>query len=246
MTHVFFAAAATDATVGGTLLLDGDEGHHAVKVRRISVGEAVEVVDGAGTRAIGTVREVHKQSCTVLVDAVEVEPSPAQRVTVVQALTKKDRCDQVIELLTEVGVDEVVPWRAYRSMTSEVPSKWVRISVESCKQSRQSRFPQIRQLADTSTAVKFLREQTAAGAQVLVCHESATAPIAQVVRADASGYVIVIGPEGGLTDDELNDFVDAGADVVRLGPTVLRAATAGAVAASIVSALTGRWSTVKE
>ena len=246
MTHVFYSAAATDASVGGELLLDGDEGHHAVKVRRITVGEQVEVVDGRGTRACGSVSEVRKDSCTVSVESIEHEPVASPAVTVVQALTKKDRSDQAIELLTEVGVDVVLPWRAQRSVTSEVPAKWARIVVESCKQSRRARFPRVHDLAVTDAVVAFLNEQKSAGAQVLVCHESATVPMSQVLQTAASAYVIVIGPEGGLTDDELQAFTGAGADVVKLGPSVLRAATAGAVAASIVSALSTRWSATKE
>lgn len=241
MTHVFVSKAASAIAAGTQLLLDGDEGHHAVKVRRINVGELVEVIDGNGTRVFGVVESVGKQSCIINVKSVTIDPLPTKSLTVIQALTKKDRSDQVIELLTEVGVDAVIPWRAHRSITTDVPAKWARIIAESCKQSRQARFPAVAEVVDSADAVALARDHVAAGAQLLVCHESATSPISTSLDVRADAYVIVIGPEGGLTDDELRAFENVGAQTVCLGPSVLRAATAGAVAASIVSAITHRW-----
>ena len=241
MTHVFYAVSAGSAEPGHLLILDGDEGHHAVKVRRIETGEQIEIIDGLGARAAGTVQSVSKQACVMLVESIEHDAEVVPPLTVIQALTKKDRADQVIELLTEVGVDTIIPWRAQRSVMKEVPAKWARIVVESCKQSRQARFPDVHEVTETAQIVQGVRDQVTLGVQVLICHERATAPIAEVVLADATGYVIVIGPEGGLTDDEISALVDAGGQLVLMGPSVLRAATAGAVAASIVSAVSGRW-----
>ena len=241
MTHVFYAVSAGLTQPGHLLILDGDEGHHAVKVRRIEIGEKIEIIDGLGARAAGTVQSVSKQACVMLVESVEHDADVLPPLTVIQALTKKDRADQVIELLTEVGVDTIIPWRAARSVMKEVPAKWARIVVESCKQSRQARFPNVHVVTETSRILTLVRDQVQLGAQVLICHERATGSIAQSVRADASAYTIVIGPEGGLTDDEIAALADAGGELVLMGPSVLRAATAGAVAASIVSAVSGRW-----
>ena len=243
MSHVFHVPSAAGCAVGQIVVIDGDEGHHAVRVRRIAVGEPVELVDGLGTRVHGLVREVGKATCSAEVLTVATEPQPTPRITVLQALVKKDRSDQAIELLTESGVDCIIPWRAQRSQSREVPAKWARLVVESSKQSRRARFPRIEAMVDTNAAVEWVRER-ATRAVVLVCHESRAArSITDALRAGALAgeYVIVIGPEGGLTDEETEGFIAAGAQPVWLGPTVMRAATAGAVATAIVSALTNRW-----
>ncbi|MBU6213975.1 MAG: RsmE family RNA methyltransferase, partial [Actinomycetales bacterium] len=292
--------------------LDSDEGHHAVRVRRVRVGESVELVDGRGTRAEGVVTVVGKSECTVEVRAVAHELALVPRLTVVQALVKRDRSDQTMELLTEAGVDMVVPWSAARSQSSEVPAKWPRIAAESSKQSRRARFPVITPAGDTAAVRQLVTDTVASGGVVLLCHENAHSPIADVLRdagalsdsfmihgtgfsaaSDLDGgsgaltgsdaptspseldggsgarndveiespaivnnsaettdahtavavedIVVVVGPEGGLTADELAAFTAAGAKPVVMGPSVMRAATAGAAAACIVSALTNRW-----
>lgn len=243
MNHVFVADLA-GVHDGSELLVDGDEGHHAVRVRRIRVGESVEVVDGAGTRVIGEVAQVFKDSCTVSVREVAHEPAASPQLTVIQALVKKDRSDQAIELLTEAGVDVVVPWAAARSQMPTLPAKWERIARESSKQARRARFPEIRNVHTTESVAQLIESVTRDGGLALVCHESATSPLVQVLANAGAGVqhvVIVIGPEGGLTDEETSRFTSAGAQAVVMGPAVMRAATAGAVAASIVSAVTPRW-----
>ena len=246
MSHVFYLPNIGECGVGDVVVIDGDEGHHAVRVRRIAVAEEIEIVDGVGTRVAGIVREVGKASCTVEVLTVTAEPQPTPQVTVVQALVKKDRSDQVIELLTESGVDRIIAWRAQRSQMRETPAKWDRLVVESSKQSRRARFPVVEPARDTADVIELVSER-ADRAVVLVCHESREArSITDVLRElpDADEYIIVIGPEGGLTDEETDAFAAAGAHTVWLGPTVMRAATAGAIAAAIVSAQTSRWTSV--
>ena len=242
MSHVF-VSDLTAAVAGSHITLDSDESHHAVRVRRVRIGEQVELVDGLGTRATGTVSSVGKSECAIEVGGVANEPSLTPRLTVVQALVKRDRSDQAMELLTEAGVDTVVPWAAARSQSSDIPAKWPRIATESSKQSRRARFPVIAPAHSTTAVGGLIAETVAAGGLALLCHESARTPIADVISASGalSEVVIVVGPEGGLTDEELAAFTDAGAQPVIMGPSVMRAATAGAAAACIVSALTNRW-----
>jgi len=246
MTHVFHHADAVALVVGATARIDGDDGHHAVRVRRISVGESVELVDGAGTRARGRVHEVGKSTCVIEVLSVTRESEPHPKITVLQALVKKDRSDQAIELLTEAGVDHVIGWQAQRSQTHELPVKWPRLAIEASKQSRRARFPQITGPLNTSAAVALVADVAQRGC-VIVCHEARAPHISrhlrEVVRSNptASEYLIIIGPEGGLTEAETESFVNVGAHIAWMGPTVMRAATAGAVASSIVAALTDRW-----
>lgn len=245
MSHVFFAQMP-EVAVGSQVELSENEGHHAVRVRRVRVGETVELVDGHGVRAIGDVCAVGAATCTIDVTALTFEPVLAPALTVVQALVKRDRSDQAMELLTETGVDTVIPWAASRSQSHVMPTKWPRIAIESAKQSRRARFPVVTEVHTTSDVAALIRSRVATGAVALLCHESADTSIVEALASidstsAVSDIIIVVGPEGGLTQDELATCRDAGATAVVMGPSVMRAATAGAAAASIVSALTPRW-----
>src|SRR5207249_3264670 len=108
---------ATDLSAD-RVVLDGPEGRHAATVRRIRVGEQVDLVDGLGTRVTGAVSAATKDTLTVEVTRRVVEPRPEPRLTVVQALAKGDRGELAVELATEVGVDTIVPWQADRCQLS--------------------------------------------------------------------------------------------------------------------------------
>ena len=216
---------------GDTILLDGPEGRHAALVKRIRVGETVDLVDGRGTRATGTVTATTKDTVTVDVVRRVLEPAPSPRLTVVQALAKGDRGELAVELLTEVGVDVIVPWAAARCVakwTDKSLQRWRSTAHEAAKQSRRAWFPEVREVASTA--------EVAALPDVLVLHEEAATPLS---AASVSGdVVLVVGPEGGIAPEEL---VALGGTAVRLGPTVLRTSTAGAAAAAVLSARLGRW-----
>ena len=221
---VFFSASLEDDLV----VLDGPEGRHAAVVKRLRTGEAVDLVDGRGTRASGTVATVGKDTVTVAVSERVHEPAPEPRLTVVQALAKGDRGELAVQLMTEVGVDEIVPWAAARCIAKwndKVGQRWRATAHEAAKQSRRAWFPVVRDLLSGPLA-----------GQVLVLHEEATVALSGV---DLTGDVtLVVGPEGGIGAEELAAL---GGTPVRLGPTVLRTSTAGAAAAAVVNARLGRW-----
>lgn len=240
MSNPVFFCPALDGDAGGDLVqLTGAEGRHAATVRRIRIGEVVDLVDGRGTRCSGPVTATTKQSLTVQVSTRVLEPQPTPLITVVQALAKGDRGELAVELMTEVGVDAIVPWAAARCVVNwtgerEVRSleKWRRTAQEAAKQARRAWFPQVH---DSHTTARV----AALSGQVLMLHESAATPLSEVpVSGDV---VLVVGPEGGISTEELDTFIEAGATAVRLGSTVLRTSTAGAVAASVISARLGRW-----
>lgn len=231
-------------TAGETLRLEGAEGRHAATVRRLRVGEAVLVTDGRGRRSVGSVAAVGKDTVDVLVSSVELLAAPSPRIVVVQALPKGDRGELAVELLTEVGVDEIVPWQAERCITQwrgdkadKAVAKWRATARESTKQSRRSWAPVVADLVTTRQVAELLSAATLA----VVLHESATETLAALEVPPAGDVVLVIGPEGSLTDAELATFDEAGASVRLMGDSVMRTSTAGAVAASVLLARSSRW-----
>ena len=230
---------------GERVVLAGPEGRHAATVRRVTVGEAVDLVDGRGTRASCTVTAVARDTVELVVHSRAYEPAAAPRLVLVQALAKGDRGELAVELATEVGVDVVVPWSASRSIVKwdgergeKALARWRSTAREAGKQSRRARHPEVTSPETTAQVASRLRTAAAA----LVLHEAATDPLAQQAFPATGDVVLVVGPEGGVTEDELVAFAAAGALAVRLGPSVLRTSTAGAAAAAVVSARTARWS----
>jgi len=224
---------------GDAFDLTGEEGRHAARVRRLSVGEKLSVGDGRGGVLECEVTAVLGDGLALAVRSRRLVPAPDPRLVVVQALPKGDRAELAVETMTELGVDEIVPWAASRSITrwdggrgDKALYRWQRTAREAAKQSRRAWVPQVSALA-TTTAV--------APRVTLVLHEAATTPLASVAVPDRGEIVVAVGPEGGISDDELAAFSAAGAVAVRLGEPVLRTSTAGAAALAALSLRLGRW-----
>jgi 16S rRNA (uracil1498-N3)-methyltransferase len=251
MTAPFFLVepSALPSTVGDIVTIDGPEGRHAATVRRLEVGEAVRVGDGRGRVVEGQVLAVlGRDRVDVEVASYVEHPAPSPRVVVVQALAKGDRSDLAVELATEVGVDVVVPWAASRSIAvwkgekaERGVEKWRATAREAAKQSRRPFVPEVRGLASTADVAARIRAVVDRGGVAAVLHESASHRIDALALPRSGDIVLVVGPEGGIGGDELELFADAGARAVRLGPSVLRTSTAGAVAAALVLQRSGRW-----
>ncbi|MFC4051111.1 16S rRNA (uracil(1498)-N(3))-methyltransferase [Actinomadura syzygii] len=236
--------AGTDALARDHVVLDGPEGRHAATVRRLRPGERVDLTDGAGLLAECVVAAADRASLTLDVLARRREPEPAPRITVVQALPKGDRGELAVETMTEAGVDEIVPWAASRCVTQWRPerrekalARWRNAAREAGKQARRSRFPDVADLASTDDVAGRI----AAAALALVLHEEADAPLSAAAPPATGEIIVVVGPEGGITDAELAALAAAGGRPTRLGPTVLRTSTAGVAAAAVLLAATGRW-----
>ncbi len=230
--------------VGDTAVLAGDEGRHAAKVRRIRVGEHLDLTDGIGGLARCTVRSVGTDVVELDVGERRQDPPGAPRIVVVQALPKGDRGELAVELMTELGVDEIVPWSAQRSITSwrgdratKALHRWRATARAATKQSRRTWLPEVTPLCDTAGLLKRLDAAPVA----IVLHEEATAALSEVDLPAEGELVLVVGPEGGISPDELAAFTAVGGLACRLGPTVLRTSTAGAAALSVISARVGRW-----
>jgi 16S rRNA (uracil1498-N3)-methyltransferase len=241
---VHLVPSLAGVTVGSTVTVEGDEAHHAVAVRRLRVGEQVLLTDGAGASAVGPVASTAKRVFSITVASASTDPAPSPSVTVVQALPKGDRGELAVEVLTEIGAATIVPWAASRSVAvwkgeraEKSLARWRATAREAAKQARRTWFPQVTPLASTADVAA----RVAAADVAVVLHEEASTRLSAVpVPADGE-VVVIVGPEGGLSPEELAAFGEAGAVTVRLGAEVLRTSTAGLAAVSALLARTSRW-----
>jgi 16S rRNA (uracil1498-N3)-methyltransferase len=238
-----FLAAPGDLA-GQFVTLSGPEGHHAATVRRLRPGERADVGDGAGTLAQCTVTSVGKDSVVLAVRAVHELPPPSPRLAVAQALPKGDRGELAVELMTEVGVDTIIPWSADRSITRwqgdrgvRALSRWRATAREAAKQSRRPWLPDV--TGPATTAV--LAERVRAAALAIVLAADAPAKLHALPLPGQGDILLVVGPEGGISPAERAALRESGAIEARLGPTVLRTSTAGATAAAVLLSRTSRW-----
>ena len=224
-----------DIGSGPTITVDGDEAHHAIKVVRLNLGEEIVLTDGQGNWAQGKVSTIGKKSFDVTVDLRGFENSRSPELIVIQALTKSDRMRETIELLTVAGADRIIPWKAERSIAHEKESsteRWSAVATAAAKQSRRVRFPIIESALTTKQIVERF------GAKIIVLHESASHKISELTFLDQDPIVILVGPEGGISEAELEQVSGS---VVRLGQEVLRSAHAGFAALSAIQTLIQRW-----
>lgn len=229
----------------GTLWLDGPEGRHAATVKRLRAGEGVRLGDGRGGLARAVVVSTGRDRVQLeIVERCDV-PAPRLRVVLAQALVKGDRGELAVELATEAGVDEVLPWRAARCVArwedgprgEKALGRWRATVREAAKQARRPWVPPVGEPVATAELARRVGAATAA----LVLHESAEHGLVPDALPEQGDLLLVVGPEGGITDEELATLSAAGALPVRLGPEVLRASTAAAVALGAIGALTARW-----
>ena len=234
----------TAALDGDPITLDGDEGRHAVVVKRLRVGEGLVLTDGRGEAAECTVTTLSKSSLEASVVVRRSTSAPQPRIVVVQAIPKGDHAERAVDLLTEVGVDAIVPWSAARNVVTwkgdraeKALHRWRATARSAAKQARRLWHPDVRDLHSTAQVAELLT----GAATGLVLHEAVSTPLTGVHLPAEGDIVLVVGPEGGITDDELAAFNAAGAEPVRLGTEVLRASSAGMAAAAAILSRTPRW-----
>ena len=242
---VFFAEQLSPE--GTETVLDGPEGRHAATVRRLCPGERLVLTDGCGGVAVCEVLETGRDRLRLHVLRRQTAPAPVLRVTLAQALIKGERGELAVELATEAGVDAVLPWRANRCVArweegpraAKALSRWRETARQAAKQARRAWFPEVAE----PVGITGLGQRCTTAAGCLVLHEAATESLAAVPLPAEGELVVVVGPEGGITDAELATLTAAGGRPVRLGPEVLRSSSAGIVALSAIGALSGRWPT---
>ena len=250
---VFFATPGSlDGMAAGELfVLDGQEARHAVTVKRLSPGEAVDIVDGAGTRMTGKVVTAAPSGLEVECGTVAVEERPDIRLVLVQALAKGDRDELAIETATELGIDAVIPWQSERSIVrwkgdraARAHAKWQSSVAAAAKQARRAWIPYVRPAVESAGLCAAVEAADLA----VILHEDAVRPLRSVLEAwQASGsdgpreVLLIVGPEGGISPREVTKLCSAGAVTALLGHHVLRSSTAGPAAVVLASDVLGRW-----
>jgi 16S rRNA (uracil1498-N3)-methyltransferase len=206
------------------------------------VGEFIDLCDGQGRRATAEVKLVGKDFIETQVEHIDEEAQSDIQIIAVQALAKGDRAELAIEIATEVGADVIIPWKAEHCIakwddSGKTLAKWQRIAREASKQSRRSRIPEVRNVETTSELIETLKGCAA----VYVLHESADMSLAKVIVPRSGSIAVITGPEGGISPQELQKFAEAGFVIARMGATVMRTSTAGAIAIGVLAAKTSRW-----
>lgn len=251
---IFYISAEEYETLtpGASFELDGPEGKHAL-VKRMEVGESIDLGDGTGRRAVGTVHSLTDRGVIVRVKQLREEHT-SPRIYLVQALAKDGRDLLAIETATELGVYGVLPWSADRSIVrwkgeraSKAHTKWQNTVTAAAKQSRRALIPEVYDLYSTTDLVELIEEVTGQGSAVFILHEQATERLSALARKLVEvenlpeEIYLLVGPEGGISDREVQLFTDAGAQLALLGDEVLRSSTAGSAAMCTLNVVLGRW-----
>lgn len=238
-------AAAEGSPTASVVHLRGPDARHATTVARVRVGENLRLGDGAGLVVLGIVTSVEPGDVALAVERVERYERPHPSIHLVQALAKGDRDELAVQAATELDVDGVIPWQAARSVSRWDAAKavknrerWQTIAREATKQSLRPWMPVIEPLATTAQLAA-----RAAASTVLVLDPTAEHALSSLTPADLGqgDVLLVVGPEGGVSPEERDALVAAGARCVRLGSSVLRTSTAGPAAIAVLSSTLGRW-----
>jgi 16S rRNA (uracil1498-N3)-methyltransferase len=226
------------------ILLSGAEGRHAATVRRLRPGERADVGDGAGLIAECVVAAHSGRGLELTVRARRAVPRPDPQITVVQAIPKGDRGELAVEEMTEVGVDRIVPWAAARCVPvwrdergARSLARWRATAREAAKQSRRAWIPEVTEPASAADVTRVIEKAACA----IVLEPGAAESLGRLEPPGSGELVVIVGPEGGITDEEHAAFRAAGATPRGLGPTVLRTSTAGTVAAAVLLSRSARW-----
>lgn len=237
------ASGASEAQPGDDLVLTGTEAHHAATVRRVRIGEEVTLGDGRGTWLTVECAAVAPREVVVRVVGRRDVAPPTPRLVLAQALAKGDRDELAVQAATELGVDEIVPWQAARSVSrwdaakaAKGRARWAGIAREAAKQAHRAWLPAVAELADTA----FLARRAEAS-RFVVLDPGAATRFADALEPDGREIVIVVGPEGGIADEEFAQFEAGGSTRAMLGDTVLRTSTAGPAALAVANVALGRW-----
>jgi 16S rRNA (uracil1498-N3)-methyltransferase len=240
---MYLDESVEEFVVGAAFELDGAEGRHAVAVSRLRVGETVIIGNGRGLVAEAEAVAVARSSATLRIQAFRFVGEPEVNVTLVQGLAKGDRDERAVEAATELNVSTIVPWAATRSVSrwdadkaAKGQIRWATIAREASKQCLRAWQPVVEPLERTAQVA--LRAESGL---LVVLDPTAEETLSGALANRPARITLVVGPEGGISDEELDIFTQAGAIRVRLGANILRTSTAGPAAIAAINELLHAW-----
>ena len=232
------------ADPGATLVLSGDEAHHAAASRRLHNDDTLWLFDGDGGVARATLLRVaaHGRTLELRIEERRIKPAPKPAIHLACALPKGDRQNTMLDMATQLGMTRFTPLACERSVVkpgANSATRWGKICLEACKQSRRFHLPAIETV---STVRDVVKRSAAEGSGLWLAHPAAqavTVPVA--ANQKTKNVTILIGPEGGFTEEEIRQAVAAGGGLLTLGTSILRIETAALalIAAFALSAGTG-------
>ena len=242
---LFISPIPSDTQIGSKIRIAGAEAKHATSVRRLQIDEAIAVSDGQGKKVRGKVSQLSKDFLELEVASVESVERPKPQLILVQALAKGDRDEMAVQACTELGIQTVIPWQSERSVSIWKPEKqdkhrlrWQTIATEAAKQSLRPFIPEVERVLGTSELVERLKQFDL----TLVLDPTSSTPVTSVSLSGHQSIAIVVGPEGGISPQELEQFRAAGFSLAALGSGILRTSTAGVAVVSYLQATLGNWS----
>jgi 16S rRNA (uracil1498-N3)-methyltransferase len=238
MLSLFFVDSISSGT---TQELTGDEGHHAVSVMRLNLGEKIKIADLSGNWVSGGITEIGKKSLKIDVAERGQVQVAKPALVVIQAVTKSDRVKEMLELLTVGGADQITPWQAERCISkwqSDSASKWQIVIKEAAKQARRVQLPILADVVTTNQLIQMIGQSD----KVILLTENSVNKLSNLnLSGKYERIILIIGPEGGISDSELTQLQSAGAECAKMGELVLRSAHAGFAALAAIQSAIGRW-----
>ncbi|MDR2505660.1 MAG: 16S rRNA (uracil(1498)-N(3))-methyltransferase [Oscillospiraceae bacterium] len=246
--HRFFTDG--ELIVGATVALDSDESRHALRVLRMSAGDAIHLLDGRGASALAFIlHKATREHCNVNITeaahgcayakVTQLLPSnePQAFVTLYQGLCKGGKLDLIVQKCTELGIGRIVPVQFMRSdarLSSEEnrAARLTRIAREAVKQCGRSRVPDIAQAVMFSAMLKELAQPC--GLSVVLWENEKNTGVASVLQKGVGRVSIIVGPEGGIDETEVRALTESGAVCATLGKRILRTETAAIAATTVV------------
>lgn len=246
MAHLYLSTTAGPWSPGDRVSLVGDEAHHAARVGRVAVSEQTAISDGMGHRALATIVSVGPGEVVCEVMSASFEARAVPEVWLAQALAKGDRDEAAIQAATELGIDGVIPYQAGRSVSQwrgdkvdKGVARWEKIVTEASKQAMRSWIPVVGPVVNTEGLCALAERYTLIVLDPLA--PEALSDFRPLVAESSLPLLLIVGPEGGLSADEIQALVAAGATTRRLGTTILRTSSAGPAALALVNVALGRW-----
>lgn len=233
--HRIILWKAAPLTVGAKVVIDGDEAHHALRVKRVATGDMVELLDGKGQRAAARVGETSKQGKSTWKFEAEViesriEALPEVRLEVLAAAAKGDRLDEMLDSLSQLGVDQFRPLLSDHAVVDPREAKLERLrraALESTKQCGRAWPIEVGEPVELQHAMKELDG-------VFACVADASGRSTIEIPKDARRVVVFVGPEGGWSPREFEGFRARKLPFLRCSPHVLRVETAAVAAAAVL------------